>query len=258
MKHFIATEGSLAYEYIDKTSDKTLLCIHGFMEDHEVWNDLVAKLNVNIILVDLFGFGESNPHNDFDFSLENQAKAVAELLHHLEPKNLYVLGHSMGGYITLELLKIYYPFNAGLLHSTPLADSEEKKANRNKTIEVLQKDPVIFIREFYWNLFAENTKDKYAALIEKMKTKAGKIPVDHIITTIKALRDRNDNQPAFEKAEGKKIWISGKNDKLIGFGETKKLAEEANIEFVELSTSGHMGFYEEPDALLKAVKNWLK
>src|SRR5687768_6340325 len=94
---FDTSKGKLAYQIINKHSTKHLLLIHGFIEDHEVWNKITDGIDANLIVIDLLGFGDSIPNESFDFSMYQHAVALNELLDFLQPKDLYVLGHSMGG-----------------------------------------------------------------------------------------------------------------------------------------------------------------
>lgn len=256
--HFDSSKGKIAYWYNNSGLPKTILLIHGFMEDHEVWNDLSKDLNANVMMLDLLGFGESEPVESFHFTMQEQAEGINELLESLKIENLYVLGHSMGGYITLELSLLIPEINIGLLHSTCVADTDERKANRNKTIQVLEKDPALFIREFYWNLFAEHRKNEFAEIINIQKKKAEKIPVDYIIQTVRGLRDRKDHTQTWKLSGGDNILIGGTYDKLINVEEIEELAFLADAMWVELSDSGHMGFYEEPENLHGIVNHWLE
>lgn len=236
---------------------ETILLMHGFMEDHEVWNNIIPELKSNVVVVDLIGFGNSTPSPTFDFSMMSQARAMQELLEEIKLANIFVLGHSMGGYVSLELSLLLPELKIGLLHSTCIADSEERKINRNKTIEVLQKDASIFIREFYWNLFAEHRKNEFSSRVEELKLKASAIPVNNIIETVKALRDRNDHQSTWVKLTKSSLMIAGTYDKLIDVEDVKRLSGMNHSTFVELKNSGHMGFYEEPEKLIEAINQWI-
>lgn len=255
---FESSQGTIFYEFIDKGKTKTILLIHGFMEDHEVWNELKEKLSANIIVIDILGFGQSFPNTEFDFSMVQHALSIHELLNFLQPKNLFVLGHSMGGYITLELCKLNPKINMALLHSTCLADSDDKKQNRNKTIEVLERDASVFIREFYWNLFAKHRKNEFAERIESLKQKAEKIPFENIIKTVKALRDRADNTEVWKQSDADNIIIGGRFDKLMDVEELEGLSYLGESDWAELEDSGHMGFYEEPESLRDIIRYWME
>ena len=67
-----------------------------------------------------------------------------------------MLGHSMGGYITLAYVEKYSEkLKAfGFVHSTAFADSEEKKQNRKRGIEMMgEYGSYAFIKNTTPNLF---------------------------------------------------------------------------------------------------------
>jgi pimeloyl-ACP methyl ester carboxylesterase len=255
--NFETSQGKIYYQFIDKKSTTTLWLLHGFMEDHQVWHPIAPLLEANLIMVDLLGFGKSIPHAGFNFSMQQQAVSLLELWEFLQPRNCRIVGHSMGGYMALEMARIQTGIPIALLHSTCKPDAEERKINRNKTIEVLQKDPSIFIREFYWNLFAEHRKDEFAPMIEGLKKKAEKIPVHHIIQTIMALRDRKDHTHTWQTSVHNHVLIAGTYDKLLDVHELHQISTLAGTGWVELKNSGHMSFYEEPLALATALNAWV-
>ncbi|MFC9386648.1 alpha/beta fold hydrolase [Streptomyces venezuelae] len=55
------------------------------------------------LLVDLLGFGLSDRPADYDYRMESQAAAVAALLDHLGLSGVDLVGHSMGGAVTIHL-----------------------------------------------------------------------------------------------------------------------------------------------------------
>jgi pimeloyl-ACP methyl ester carboxylesterase len=58
------------------------------------------------ILLDLLGFGLSDKPEEFDYSLENHAATVAEVLDHLGLRGCALIGHSMGGAIVVTLAEL--------------------------------------------------------------------------------------------------------------------------------------------------------
>ena len=67
-------------------------------------------------------------------SIEDYADCISALLVHENITNCTMLGHSMGGYITLAFAEKYPDLldGFGLIHSTAFADSEEKKKTVKK------------------------------------------------------------------------------------------------------------------------------
>src|SRR5258708_17986310 len=140
---------------------KPVILLHGFAEDGNIWNYQFKKLKENffVIVPDL-------PGSDLSETLEGKIliedyadviKAIAdrELLN--ETQNQFTLiGHSMGGYITLAFAEKYPDLlnGFGLFHSTAYADDDAKKEIRRKGIEFIKNNGVdLFIKNTVANLF---------------------------------------------------------------------------------------------------------
>ncbi len=89
-------------------SGNPLILLHGFMESSRIWEPFLPTLceHRQVVCIDLPGHGESGCFNEIH-SMEDMAKAVKEVLWHLEIEKAAVAGHSMGGYVSLELNKIF-------------------------------------------------------------------------------------------------------------------------------------------------------
>src|ERR1041384_7943248 len=71
-----------------------------------------------------------------------------------------LIGHSMGGYITLAFVEKYsnYLSAFGLFHSTAFPDTEEKKITRSKGIEFIKEHGAFeFLKTSTPNLFSPIT-----------------------------------------------------------------------------------------------------
>jgi len=125
----VALNDSLEIAYADEgQGDQTLLFIHGLGSYLKAWQRNIDSLrsNYRCIAIDLPGYGKSSKAQ-YDFSMDFFAEAIAGLVHELEPQNLTLVGHSMGGQIaltyalkypeSLEQLILFAP--AGLETFTP-------------------------------------------------------------------------------------------------------------------------------------------
>jgi len=76
-----------------------------------------------------------------------------------EIEDAFIIGHSLGGYITLSLAE-HHPKLVkaiALFHSSAFSDSEEKKETRNKVIDSIKKYGALpFIDTFVPGLFSTN------------------------------------------------------------------------------------------------------
>ena len=111
---------------------------HGFGEDGDIWVHQIEALKnyYKLIIPDLPGSGKSDLIADM--SIEGMAEAIKEIIIQeiaAPTEQVCVIGHSMGGYITLALAEKYPQLlNAiGLIHSSAFADDDAKKATRQKT-----------------------------------------------------------------------------------------------------------------------------
>jgi len=238
--------------YTDQGEGEAVLLIHGFCETKDIWNGLMPGLTAKyrVIAVDSLGFGDSAPEAGFSFSMRSQAEAILLLLKELAISRCAWIGHSMGGYISLEAAGMQPDIVAGLLllHSTASADTPERKDNRNKTIEVVKRTPELFIREFYYNLFAPGRKAEFADEIETFKKEAANIDPAYIIGTLEGLRDRPGYIDVLNNLSVPVFYIIGRHDQILPADALVEQATAAGAEYAVLENSGHMGMLEEPGA----------
>ena len=114
-----------------------VVLLHGFGEDSTIFNHQIDLLKDVCLLIvpDLPGSGLSDFNEQLD-SIDAFATCIHALLQNHNIDKCIMLGHSMGGYITLAFAALFpsYLNKFGLIHSTAFADSEEKKIIRQKII----------------------------------------------------------------------------------------------------------------------------
>ena len=82
-----------------------LLMVHGFGATAFTWSKIVPHLSQDhrVVTVDLIGFGASVKPMGADYSLHAQAAALSALVDELDLRDLAIVGHSMGGGVSLML-----------------------------------------------------------------------------------------------------------------------------------------------------------
>ncbi|MEO9069546.1 MAG: alpha/beta hydrolase, partial [Ginsengibacter sp.] len=153
---------------------KPVLLLHGFGEDGNIWNHQIKSLIKNYLLIipDLPGSGKSEMLKG-NCKMEDYAevvKAIAdESIFKSKKQNQFsLIGHSMGGYITLSFAEKYPELlnSFGLFHSSAFADDEQKKVTRRKGIGFIQKNGTeLFLKSAIPNLFSEQTQKEKPELI---------------------------------------------------------------------------------------------
>ena len=186
----------------------------------------------------------------------HMAEEVINLLNENDIKTPYLIGHSMGGYVGLEVLKLVKA-KLILLHSNFWSDPEEKKQDRNRVIEVVKRNSSLFVKEAIPALFAEANIDKCQTAIKSLIKQANQISIEEIVAATVGIRDRLDNRQVME--ENDIGIIHGAEDPVIPtlklMAETSTLASK--VEIVTIENSGHMSIWEAKVALIESIKRLL-
>src|SRR5215212_6141551 len=89
-------------------SGPAVILVHGFPESSAIWDYFSEELSkeFTVIAPDLPGHGASGLPQNFS-SMEDYAEAVHTMAAHTGIKSYTLIGHSMGGYITMAYAKKY-------------------------------------------------------------------------------------------------------------------------------------------------------
>ena len=229
----------------DKGTGPALVFLHGFCDTHELWEDFVKPLTskYRVVTPDLPGFGKSEILQE-PFSIEQVGEIVSAWLRESGIQNPILVGHSLGGYVALSLVDKHPNQLSGicLFHSTPFADSEERRQIRNKVITSVEKNGVSpFIKAFVPGLFVDQTNSGIASMYARAQlTKSAAL-----IGYSKAMRDRPDLSGMLQQSGIPKLVITGADDSLIKADTLRKWAH-SNVQctFRELENVAHMGIFE--------------
>lgn len=244
--------------YTDQGKGFPVVLIHGFCETHEVWTRFAHQLasDFRVISIDLPGFGKSKLLKE-GFSIADAAAKINGLLTDLGIKQCIPVGHSLGGYVTLEMINQQTPLflGFGLFHSTAYADSEERKAARNKVIEFVTKNGVpAFIETFIPPLFHNKANpDIPFAVNMALQTKQ-----ETLIGYAKAMRDRQDLTSVIKKFNNPIIFIAGDKDTVIPPETLEKQAKlGAKPALHVVKDVAHMGMFEKEAETLNLTREFL-
>jgi pimeloyl-ACP methyl ester carboxylesterase len=242
-------------------SGKPVMLVHGFGEDGSVWNKQVEFLKDNYYLVvpDLPGSGRSEMVSDM--SIEGMAEVLHSIIHSENIDKWTVIGHSMGGYITLALAETYWNHveTFGLFHSTAFPDTEEKIQTRKKGIEFIKQHGAFeFLKTATPNLFSPNSKLQIPNSIEDFLSGLASFSAEALIAYYNAMMKRPDRTTVLKKSEKPVLFIAGEHDNAIPLNDILKqcyLPEKSYFHL--LKNSGHMGMMEETETVNRILADFL-
>lgn len=240
------------------------MLLHGFGEDGEIWSRQAEYLKEHFYLVipDLPGSGTSMQlaadSSQLAIGMDDYADVIKSILDEEKITGCTMLGHSLGGYITLAFAE-KYPSSLsafGLVHSSAFADSEEKKSARKKSIAFIKNNGAYeFLKTSIPGLFkAPNNSAAYAALIEKGRN----FTPEALIQYYEAMIARPDRTKVLKTFTGPILFIIGEHDNAVPFQQSLQQCYLPDISQVHiLRNSAHMGMLEETGRVNEMVAGFL-
>lgn len=225
---------------------KTLVLLHGFLESSSIWEEFVPILaqKNQVITIDLFGHGKTGKVGPVH-TMEEIAEAIVLILDRLKIASATFIGHSMGGYVALAFAELFPERTNALLllNSTPQADSQERKENRDRAVRIVRQNKDAFVRMSINHLFTSENQKIFQTEIGDLVSQAQNYPAESIVASIKGLKIRKDRTEILKKFKGRKIIIAGKKDPIVPYESIFKIAKFTESELISLP-DGHMGFIE--------------
>ena len=239
-------------------SGPPVVLLHGFCETNQIWGvfaNLLAQ-RCKLIIPDLPGFGASAlPPSSF--SLDSVGELMWEWLDSIDVQRPVLVGHSMGGYISLAMTHQRPDSVAGfsLFHSTAKADTDEKKANRDKTIAFVNKHGVApFIETYVPGLFF----NKESPAIKDVYAIAYTTPAATLVSYASAMRERPNRRKVLDDFEKPVLMIAGEKDEIIPVDTLMDQAVQLRKGRLSiLSDTGHMGMLESTNRSVEIVAQFV-
>lgn len=249
--------------YQQKGKGNPVILIHGFAEDGIIWEDLVNHLQNNFLLVipDLPGSGKSMMINK-NANVDDHADCIKAILDNEKIETCVMIGHSMGGYITLAFAEKYPHLlsGLGLFHSTAYADSDEKKDTRRKSIIFIrQHGAAAFIEQSTPNLFSEKTQKQNPRLITEVIDRYSNFDPVSLISYYEAMIQRPDRTHVLKNFLPPVLFIMGEEDKIIPLQHGLEQCHLPQQSFIHISeNTAHMGMMEDIPNSSFFVESFLK
>ena len=239
-----------------------VIFLHGFCETKEMWKHFEDDLSLdyNVFCLDLPGFGDF--HFDvYDLSIAEIAQIVQNEINNLQLDHYVLIGHSLGGYVALELAKQFPQKIKGLVmfHSTAFADTPGRVEKRNDVINFLEKHgSAKFVQSFIPQLFITELRETCKANINKLVEKGSEINKNVLIAYTKAMQTRNDNRRLLNELGFPIHFIVGKKDSSISLEDSIKQIQTPKISSsLIIENCGHVGMFEQSKITLKSIKSYL-
>ncbi|MEI7499238.1 MAG: alpha/beta hydrolase [Bacteroidota bacterium] len=243
--------------FTDEGKGKVIVLLHGFTESSKIWNGFAQKLAIKyrVITIDLPGHGKSDTIGNIH-TMELMADVVFALLKKLRIGKCLMVGHSMGGYVTLAFTEKYPKSLRGLIlfHSHCFPDTPAEQENRNRTIGIVDQDKFSYVAQFIPSLFPVEVHKKFSKQIERLIQRASKMSKEGVIAALEGMKNRKDQSGLLKTTKLPVSFILGLKDSRVPATRIWEMISLPELsEILLLRDCGHMGYIESPEETLNAI-----
>jgi pimeloyl-ACP methyl ester carboxylesterase len=248
--------------FTDEGSGKTIVFLHGFTESLKIWTGfatLFAK-KYRVITIDLPGHGKSDCVAAVH-TMELMADVVCAVLKKQKAGKCLMVGHSMGGYVTLAFAAKYPKMLSAfcLFHSHIFADTQAEQENRNRTIAVVNRDKFSYVAQFIPSLFPVEVHKKFSKQIQRLIQRASKMEKEGVVAALEGMKVRKDQSEVLDKTALPVLFILGLKDSRAPVARLwEMISRPAVSEILLLRDCGHMGYIEEPEKTFDALMGFAR
>ena len=244
--------------YVEEAGKGTpVVLIHGFPLDHTIWQPLVPLLQdrARLIMPDLRGFGRS-PGPEGVYTMRQMADDVLALLDQMEIGHAIIVGHSMGGYVTLAFAHAYPQRVSGLgfVSTHAAADTPENHANRLKNARKVARSGTGFL--------TKDMSQKITAspeLVEPVREIMEKVPGQTVIAALKGMAERPDSTLLLASMRAPAVVIHGTEDTFVSLERAQDMAQLLpRAWLVQVPNAGHLPMMSAPDVVAGALSELIQ
>ena len=258
MSKFITYKNTQIH-YTDSGKGTAIVLLHGFLENTTMWQSLETVLTTKyrVICVDLLGHGQSE-NMGYVHTMNQMAETVKAVLDELHILRCFLVGHSMGGYVSLAFATLFPNHVQGLvlLNSTAKPDTPEKVNGRNRAIAVVKENHKSFIRTSIPMLFPSMSRKIYREEILNLIKEALTTSQQGVIAALEGMKIRKDRVALLSVDSYPKMMILGKKDPVLAYEDLMEQTRNFPVERVSLE-NGHMSLIEDQEATIQAIFSFL-
>jgi pimeloyl-ACP methyl ester carboxylesterase len=249
-------------EYEISGNGLPVILVHAFAEDRSIWYPLLQGMENKYkwILPDLPGSGQSSFNKSVP-QLRDFAESIFAIADFENIERLVLIGHSMGGYISLAFAENYpEKISAlGLFHSSSYPDSDEKKEARDKNIRFIQQyGSSVFLEQSIPGLFSDYFKSKYPEEIRKLIDRHANFKEDSLVLYLNAMKNRPSTASVLKSITKPVLFIMGEEDKAVPLKDSLEQCHLPQISYIHILTqTAHMGMIENTSLCKSFVDQFL-
>ena len=244
-----------------------VVLLHAFPMDSALWRaqrQALATAGYRVLSPDLPGFGGSAV-SEAEPSVDVMADEVVALLDARGVESAVVGGLSMGGYVTMALLRRHPERVRGLILADTKASADTSEAARNRLAmaeRVEQSGSAEIAAGLVANLLGATSHAERPAVVQAVLRWIGAQPPAGIAWAQRAMAARPDSLADLAGFGGPALVLYGAEDVVTPAPESQAMADAlrtggSTVTLREIPRVGHLSAVEDPEAVTDALRDWL-
>ncbi len=187
--------------------------------------------------------------------------AIARRILHSAPPRFALAGHSMGGYIALEILRQAPErvVKLALLDTAATPDTPEKTEQRHRLIALARQGKLAEVQDLLWPFWVHPAFKDDAQLRDIARRMAAQVGAESFVRQQAAIMSRPDSRPGLAAIRCPTLVLVGDADQLTPPARSEEIAAAIpGARLVVLKDCGHMCAMERPEQTTAALIEWLE
>lgn len=227
---------------------ETLIFIPGLLSDSFAWQSVADA------------FSSLMPVVIADVSADTSITGMAQNILKQKPGQLCLAGHSMGGRVALEMVRL----EPHRITKLALADtgihprSEDEAEKRQILVDLTNKDGMAALIAQWLPPMVGEAHHGDTDLMKGLTEMVLRADPQQFERQVKALLERPDAQPVLSQIKCPTLLIVGRQDKWSPVAQHQSMLDHlGTAQLIIIEDAGHFAPVEQPAAVIQALKNWI-
>ena len=232
----------------------TIVLLHAFPFNGAMWRPQVEALADRWRVV--------TPHLPEIPDMDGIADAVADQIRALEVGPVVLGGLSMGGYVTLAILRRHADLACAVVLADTRAGADADEVRQRRTdqqAQVAAEGPDPVVEGALNTLPSAHTRDNRPDVMDELRAIAGAVTGGWIIAALEAMKHRPDSTALLESIDVPALVIVGEDDQVSPVDVAEDMvARLPNARLAVIPQAGHLSNVEDPGAFTAELRSFLE
>lgn len=196
-----------------------------------------------------------------DHTRDDTMEAIARRILATAPPQFALVGHSMGGYVALEILRQAAGRVArlALLDTTARPDAPEQSERRRAQIGLAESGRFAEVPDLQFPLLVHQARRGDVRLLGMVREMAEQTGADAFIRQQRAIMARVDSRPFLGAIRCPTLVLVGDGDEITPLDRAEEMAHGiAEARLLVVPDCGHLCTIEQPAAVTTALVEWMR